>query len=301
MFSSKWSPDSLPDLTGKVVVVTGGNSGVGAETVEVLAKKGATVYLGARSKSKADAAMKEMKSRVPNGDIVFLPMDLSDFSTVKSAASTFLAKETHLDYLFLNAGIMGPAYSENKEGIEMQWATNYMGHWLLLRELLPILQTSASEGRDVRVVSVSSVGHKLFTIPEGIKFDEINLKDKAPMVRYGQSKLANILLAKELTRRYPAIKAYGVHPGPVRTNLASGTDGTLLGIIGAVAMIFVGINVHDGALTQLHCLSDDCTKESGSYYVPYGKKTSPSKTAEDPELAKKVWDWTDERFKKLGY
>ncbi|KAM0421182.1 hypothetical protein ACHAPT_011074 [Fusarium lateritium] len=230
MPSSNFSPDSLPDLTSRVYLVTGGNAGIGKSTVVALASRGAKVYMGARSEAKATATIAEIKSQLPSAQILFLPLDLSSFKSVVSAATKLCNDETSLHGLINNAGIMGVPFSFTEDGYEIQFQTNYLSHWLLTFHLLPLLQSTASKSpKDtVRVVNVTSDGHVRFPPKGGIDFSNPSLEKENAMTRYGQSKLANILHATQLHAIYgPTQKGDGtgqgtictaaVHPGHIDT------------------------------------------------------------------------------------
>lgn len=252
MPSSKFSPEALPDLHGRVYVVTGGNAGMcvqcytpprasltqqvlnrGKATVVGLASHGARVYMGARSEAKALGAISTIRKELPSADVVFLPLDLSSLSSVVAAAETVKRKETALHGLVNNAGIMGVPFARTADGFETQWQTNYVGHALLTHHLLPLLHATADAvgpAKDaVRIVNVTSDGHARFPPKEGVRLADTALEDESAMTRYGQSKLANILHAGELARRYgpqldQAIDAQtgkiwvaAVHPGHIDT------------------------------------------------------------------------------------
>lgn len=134
-----FTPKSLPDLSGRIYLVTGGNAGIGYETVTHLAAKGAKVYIGARSKIKGSTAIDLIKKTLPDADISLLHLDNMDLSSVVAAAKEFSRKETKLHGLVNNAGIMALPFEESRDGWESQWQTNYISHWLLTHHLLPTL------------------------------------------------------------------------------------------------------------------------------------------------------------------
>ncbi|KAL1979101.1 hypothetical protein VTN96DRAFT_6848 [Rasamsonia emersonii] len=318
MPSSKFSADSLPDLKGKVFLVTGGNAGIGKATVIGLASHGATVYMGARNESKALAAIQEIKKELPTADIRFLGMDLTTLESVVAAARDLRSKESVLHGLVNNAGIMGVPFSKTDDGYEVQFQTNYLSHWLLTYHLLPLLlSTARSAGPGaVRIVNVTSDGHALFTNKKGIDFDNIDLESSSSMTRYGQSKLANILHAKELHKRYGPgadgeeggeIWVAAVHPGHIDTDLnkQATANGPPI-VLRALTSVFRCLGVLDeqakGALSSLFAVASPEFKQqdSGSYVVPYAKIGTPSQAARDPVLAEKLWTWTVEELRKKG-
>ncbi|KZV80273.1 NAD(P)-binding protein, partial [Exidia glandulosa HHB12029] len=159
----KWTAKDMPDCTGKVFIVTGGNSGIGLETVKELLKKGGKVYLAARSQSKADEAIEQLATDIGK-KAIFLELDLGSLSSVKRAAQTFIDLEPRLDGLINNAGVMGsPADMLTSEGYDLQFGTNVLGHWYFTKLLLPVLvATSDAHPEDKpRVIHVSSNGHRM--------------------------------------------------------------------------------------------------------------------------------------------
>jgi len=198
------------DLKGKVVIVTGGYSGIGLETVRALAAAGASVTVPARDTEKANAALAGMP-----GDIRIAPMDLSDIASVRRFASGFASNNTALDLLINNAGVMACPEMRVGPGWELQFGTNHMGHFALATTLLPLLQRTESP----RVVALSSTGHKL----SDIRWDDPNWTDGSydKWKAYGQSKTANSLFALGLNARLAESggMAFAVHPGGIFTPL----------------------------------------------------------------------------------
>lgn len=310
-----FDPSSLSDLTGKVFLVTGGNAGIGYQTILHLARKNATVYMGCRSALKGRNAIASIQKLVPEADINLLVLDHMDLSSVGSAAKAFASKEPKLHGLINNAGIMAVPFEKSKDGYESQWQTNYLSHFLLTQHLLPTLLATARSSRpgEVRIVNVTSVGHSHFAPKAGIEFEDINQEKGGVWSRYGMSKLANVLHAKELNRLYGPngvkkeegeIWTAAVHPGNIYTDLSK--NATYFGIsspIMAKVLNLLGafIPVEQGAYTSVFCAaSEGMTREgSGAYFVPFGKMAKPSRNAQDGELAAKLWGWTvDELAKK---
>jgi NAD(P)-dependent dehydrogenase (short-subunit alcohol dehydrogenase family) len=294
----------IPSLAGKVILVTGGNAGLGKVSIKNLAKYGkpAKIYMAARNADKAQAAIDDIKQVVPDANIVPLQLDLTSFESIKSAARTFLSQADRLDVLMLNAGIMATAPGQTKEGYEIQFGTNHVGHFLLTKLLLPILRSTAAkpEKPDVRVVVLTSAG---LGLAPAVGFDESWVRSDGSAVmtwtRYGQSKLANALMARELARRYPEITSVAVHPGTVNTNL--GDPFQQSGIVGRVAMMLVSpflATPENGARNQLWATVSPDVK-NGEYYMPVGTVGWGRGTvnARSDELAKKVWEWTEGELK----
>lgn len=195
------------DLTGKVALVTGGNSGIGLETVKALASQGAGVVVGARDAGKA--------ADLPS-NTTFIPLDLADPDSVDAFAGRFLAEHDRLDLLFNNAGLFRvPSLQKDKRGYELQFGVNHLGHFQLTGLLWPALKNAGG----ARVIVLSSIGHRRM----GVQLDDVNFEKHPydPMMAYGQSKTANVLFAVELDRlgKQYGVRAFSVHPGGVMTDI----------------------------------------------------------------------------------
>jgi NAD(P)-dependent dehydrogenase (short-subunit alcohol dehydrogenase family) len=319
----KFDPDQdIPSLDGKVILVTGGesrpilrrkrtalmgdsgNGGIGKETVFRLAKHNATIFLCCRSISKGENAAKEIKAIVPEARIELLELDLSSFASIANGVSHFLSKTERLDILINNAGIFNVADGKTAEDYDVYFGTNYMGPALLTKLLLTTLSKTAEEaGSDVRIVNVSSAGHS-FSHAKGINLEDTALQRSSFLTKYGQSKLGNVLHAKELARRYPQIITVSLHPGEANSGI--GDDfrkrSTAFRVIYKILAPVVLGPVEQGAKNSLWCATVDRDAiESGAYYVPIGKKATGSKHTQDTELAQKLWEWTEAEFGKHGY
>ncbi|KAF2202133.1 oxidoreductase [Delitschia confertaspora ATCC 74209] len=308
----KFNPQTdIPELEGKVIFVTGGNTGLGKQTILYLAQHNPRkIYLAARTASKATSAIKDIKAAVPSVHITHIPLDLTSFSSIKQAASLFLSQETRLDILINNAGVMATPYSLTTDNYEIQFGTNHMGHALLTKYLLPTLEATAKlPGSDVRIINVSSLGH--YAAPTaGIIFDQRTLEKKHTFTRYGQSKLANILFTRELARRYPSITSVSLHPGVIVTDLyasiaAYSVLGWLLAIYRFLAPILPGHyrDARGGALCQTWAAAGARKEElvNGGFYKPIGKLGGESRKAGGDGLAKKLFEWTESEFEKKGF
>jgi NAD(P)-dependent dehydrogenase (short-subunit alcohol dehydrogenase family) len=323
LFGGPFNPDrDIPSLAGKVLIITGANAGLGYESLIQLAKHSPDkIYLCARSKAKYDAAMKGITAAVPNAAsfVKYLELDLASLSSVAAAADVFSAENTRLDILMNNAGIMAQPPALTKDGYEIQFGTNHVGHHLLTKKLLPILQkTAASEpNADVRIINLTSEGHKFAPKPTGF-IPETCTTDMASyntFTRYGQSKLANILFTNELVRRYPAITSVSIHPGGVATGLSTSFAEAHPWVRFALMPVWkmVATQPSVGAYNQTWASvapvegKAGTVKEGlkavkqGAYYVPVTKKGSITKFAQDGELSKQLWEWTEEELKKHGY
>ena len=304
MTKSNWKASEIQNLKGKVAIVTGANSGIGFITALELAKHDAKVYLACRSKSKGLKALKCIKERYSQANVVFGKLDLSSLESVHEFTNFVLSRESKIDLLVNNAGIMAiPELGLTKDGFEMQMGTNHLGHFALTGLILPLLAKSP-EGR---VVNVTSNRHRT----NGTKFDLENLdyskggyeKWKA----YGDSKLANLLFIKELDKRVQKaglhITASASHPGLASTNLIhSGVaaKGTVLGIIMDLVTPFLFQSEAMGALPSLYAATSEKIIRNG-YYGPdgkdekkgYPKLVSSSELANDDNFARELWETSE--------
>lgn len=292
----------IPSLKDKVILVTGGSSGLGKQSVLDLAKhEPKQIWLGARNATKAQAAIDEIKAEVPDANIKFLEIDLESFASVRNAAKTLLTDgPDRLDILLLNAGIMAMPASTTKEGYELQFGTNHMGHALLTKLLLePLLLKTASQHGTARVVVLSSAGHAMAPTG-GIAFDSLKTTGESmnTWYRYGQSKLANVLFAKELARRYPALTVASVHPGVIKTNLGTpfqSTGSWIMTSIVAVFSMIASVDIATGTKNQLWAATSEHVV-SGTYYAPVGMTGKGSAETKDEALAEKLWEWTEKEL-----
>ncbi|CAK7214964.1 hypothetical protein SCUCBS95973_002315 [Sporothrix curviconia] len=299
---AKFTAASLPSLRGKIYLVTGGNAGIGKATVTALASHGARVYMGARSVQKAEAAIKDIKAVASDADIRILQLDLNNLSSVVAAAKKFKASETELHGLINNAGVMGTEFSMTADGFESQF------------QVSAITPTQGA----VRIVNVSSAGHNIFTLKEGVRLEDTSLKAEGSMTRYGQSKLANILHSKQLNQLYGTkrdVKAHpaeiwtaSVHPGTVSTELlnkASGAGPHMVRQVATNVGSFLGLFVNEatGALSSLWAAAspDFQRKDSGGYAVPPGKIGTSSAKSNDMDLAARLWAWTEKALGDKGF
>ncbi|KKK20448.1 putative short-chain dehydrogenase [Aspergillus rambellii] len=299
-------PDrDIQDLSEKVVLVTGGNTGLGKETIRQLLKHNPRqVFLAARSEAKARNAIGELESGTSKGlKISWLPLDLASNTSIENAVKEFQAESSRLDILILNAGVMALPLGETDMGHEIQLGTNYIGHFLLTRLLLPTLLKTAEEPQsDVRVVTLSSIGHNL--APSFLTIlNQRRLKDTNANTRYGASKVANILFAAELARRHPSIRSVSVHPGIILTDLY--TPFSEQSILAAASTRVIGLfasSVYEGALNQLWAAAGAKREElvNGGYYMPVGILKSRNKYARSKDMGKHLWDWTEAELRIAG-
>ena len=213
-----WSTSNIPDQSGRIVLVTGANSGLGFETARTLLAKGATVIMGCRSRNKAITAKKKLLMEVNTGSVELLDLELSDLRQVKRAVGEVNSKYDRLDLLVNNAGLMAPPYTLSKQGFEIQFAVNHLSHMMLTLMLLPLL----SQRAESRVVTVSSGAQYMGKI----NWDDLQgVKNYDRWAAYSQSKLANVMFALELDKRFrktgKRLSSLVAHPGIARTNLQS--------------------------------------------------------------------------------
>jgi NAD(P)-dependent dehydrogenase (short-subunit alcohol dehydrogenase family) len=297
-----WTPDKLPDLKGRTYAITGGNSGLGLEAAKILASKGARVVITARSDAKAKAALEVIRSAIPSADVDYVLLDLADADSIRAAAEKLRQACPRLDALINNAGVMQTPEIRTSEGFELQLATNHLGHFRLNSLLFPLLESSSG-----RIVPVSSIAHRFGKIALD---DLMSTKSYDPMVAYGQSKLANIMYGFELQRRLSArgssVVSIPCHPGYAATNLQTagvGMDGgsTMWRWMYKVTNVLLAQSAERGSYPLVLAAADP-DAEPGAYYGPtrFGDargavgKSFVSGTAKDEEVARKLWEKTEE-------
>lgn len=271
------------DLSDQTFLVTGCNSGLGLETTRVLARRGATVLGTARTEGKAQHACESI-----DGDAVPLVCDLADPSSVRCCVASVRDRGRPLDAIVANAGVMALPQLQQAYGYERQFFTNHVGHFMLVTGLLDQL---AEHGR---VVMLSSSAHTRAPA-EGVRFDDLSGDGTYdPWTAYGQSKLANLLFARELAGRFQGTGrvANAVHPGVIRTNLARHLHPLLQRALSVASPLLLK-SIPQGAATQIYAaVHPDAAKLNGEYLVDCNV-SAPSQTAHDPHLASRLWDVTE--------
>jgi NAD(P)-dependent dehydrogenase (short-subunit alcohol dehydrogenase family) len=276
------------DLAGRTILITGVNSGLGAESMRVLASRGARILGTARTMEKARAACEA----IPGGRATPFAVELTDFDSVVACAEAVRALDTPLDVIMCNAGIMALPKLEQVNGIEKQFATNHLGHFLLVNRLRAPLE-AAPQGR---VVVLSSLGYR-WAPPSGIEFDNLSgaRGEYDPNRAYGQSKLANGLFSTELARRLAGTNATSnsVHPGVINTNLGRHFERWKRVAAGVIGWTFMK-SVEAGAATQCYVSTYPAlSKTTGLYFADCNPQVPGPRLTEDV-LAARLWAVSEE-------
>jgi NAD(P)-dependent dehydrogenase (short-subunit alcohol dehydrogenase family) len=307
--SDKWNTADIPDQSGRTALVTGANSGLGLQTAKALAEAGATVLLGCRNAERAAAAEREIHAVAPDATVEVVELDLSDLASVERAAGEVAGRPEPLDLLINNAGVMAPPRRETKDGFELQFGTNHLGHFALTGRLIESLLSAPAP----RVVNVSSIAHRAGKMD----FDDLNWENGySRWPAYGRSKLANLLFTQELARRAEAagtnLIAAASHPGYASTNLQ--TNGPGMGALGVIAKpimrvsnVFLGQSDAKGALPSLYAATAPDV-EGDDYFGPDGigeqrghpKKVGRNARASDPVVAEQLWK-VSEQLTGVGF
>ncbi|RDY05780.1 Short-chain dehydrogenase TIC 32, chloroplastic, partial [Mucuna pruriens] len=291
------------DGSGLTAIVTGASSGIGAETTRVLALRGVHVIMAVRNLVAANNVAEAILKEFPTAQIHVMELDLSSFSSVRKFVSQFISSALPLNILINNAGIFATPFTLSEDNIELQFATNHVGHFLLTNLLLDIMKKTTHESKKQgRIVYVSSYAHQ-FSHRGGIPFDKINDKSSyKKYLAYVQSKLANILHANELARRLKEdgadITVNSLHPGVIVTNIFR--YNTVFIVIAGVVAKLVGFalkNVQQGASTTCYvALHPQVEGISGEYFADNNIARASSQ-GRDIDLAKKLWDFSMDLIK----
>ncbi|XP_010529609.1 PREDICTED: short-chain dehydrogenase TIC 32, chloroplastic-like isoform X2 [Tarenaya hassleriana] len=297
-FSSRSTAEEVThgvDGTGLTAIVTGASSGIGVETARVLALRGVHVVMAVRNTSAGAKVKEDIINQVPGAKVEVMELDLSSMESVRKFASEYISSGRPLNILINNAGIMACPFMLSKDNVELQFATNHLGHFLLTNLLLDTMKNTSRESRrEGRIVNVSSDAH-LFTYKEGIRFDKITDEPSySRTTAYAESKLCNILHANELSEQLKEdevnITANSLHPGGIMTNLFH-HSGIINGIVQAVGK-YVLKSVPQGAATTCYvALHPQVGGATGEYFKDsnIGK---PSSCTKDSDLAKKLWEFS---------
>ncbi|OMB94101.1 short-chain dehydrogenase [Mycobacterium colombiense] len=294
---AKWTTADIPDQTGRVAVITGANTGLGYETALALADHGAHVVLAVRNLDKGKDAAARITAQSPHADVALAELDLTSLASVRTAAEQLRSAHDRIDLLINNAGVMYTPKSNTKDGFELQFGTNHLGHFaftgLLLDRLLPVAGS--------RIVTVSSVGHRILA---DIHFDDLQWERRYNRVAaYGQAKLANLLFTYELQRRlapHGTTIAAAAHPGMSDTELMRNMPAPLVGAFARIAPL-VAQNPAMGALPTLRAATDPAVL-GGQYYGPdglgqtrgYPKIVGSSAKSHDVDRQRRLWAISEE-------
>ncbi|KAI1291720.1 Retinol dehydrogenase 14 [Halotydeus destructor] len=279
-------------LDGKVAIVTGANTGIGLETARDLVRRGARVVLACRSVERATEAAKDIVASGGNaGAIRVMQVDIASLKSVRAFCHQFVTTEQRLDILVLNAGMVPPPGKYlTEDNIELQFAANHLGHFLMTRLLMDILTTSGAS----RVIAVSSLLHHFGSIDlDNMANYEKSVPD--PSVTYSATKLANVLMVKELTRRYTAhngVTFNALHPGLVRTQINRQTPWYIKNFLQPLAYMWAKDSVA-GAQTTIYLAVDSSLDHVSGQYFADCKQVPSSKLSNDEQLATKLWSLSE--------
>ena len=293
---AKWTAADIPDQTGRVAVVTGANTGLGYETASALADHGAHVVLAVRNLDKGKDAAARITVKSPHADVALQELDLTSLESIRAAADQLRSDHDRIDLLINNAGVMYTPKATTRDGFELQFGTNHLGHFaftgLLLDRLLPVAGS--------RIVTVSSIGHR---IRADIHFDDLQWERTYSRVgAYGQAKLANLLFTYELQRRLAprgTTIAVAAHPGGSRTELTRNLPAFVAAISSVIEPLFQDAAM--GALPTLRAATDPDVI-GGQYFGPdgfaqtrgYPKVVASSRRSQDIDLQRRLWAVSEE-------
>src|SRR6516164_282906 len=294
IMNAKWTSDDVPGQHGRLAVVTGANTGLGFETAQVLAARGASVVLAVRDTEKGKRAAARIAGTAPGADVMVQHLDLASLDSVRAAAGELRARHPRIDLLINNAGVMFTPQQATRDGFELQLATNHLGHFALTGLLLPqMLPVPGS-----RVVTVSSTAHR---IRARINFDDLQSeRSYSRVAAYSQSKLANLMFTYELARRLSAAGttiAVAAHPGLAGTELTRNTPA----IAAFLYARLLSQTPAMGALPTLRAATDPGVL-GGQYYGPggffgargYPKPAESSRRSRDTAIQRRLWTVSEE-------
>ncbi|KDQ62478.1 hypothetical protein JAAARDRAFT_30374 [Jaapia argillacea MUCL 33604] len=297
--ASKFNVEDIPDLSGKIIIVTGANTGIGKETARALLAHNAKVYIACRSKDKAEQAIKDLKEETGK-EAIFLKLDLADLKAIKASVEEFTSKEKELHVLFNNGGVMIPPIDMiTADGYDLQFGTNVLGHWYFTKLLLPTLLATAKttpEGK-VRIVNTSSSAHLMGSLNFNAFKDGPARKKVGTGSLYAQSKYGNIVVANEFVRRYgdQGIVSTSLNPGNIKTDLQRYAP--------SIATKLMGWMLYPapyGALTQLWAgTSAEGLDLNGKFLIPWARVGPVKPSTGDPKLGRDLWEWLEEQVKDI--
>jgi NAD(P)-dependent dehydrogenase (short-subunit alcohol dehydrogenase family) len=296
--AAHWTAADVPDQAGRLVVVTGANSGLGLVDSRELARAGATVVMAVRDTEKGDRAADQIRGEVPNAELSVEALDLADLASVRAFTERFDGQHERLDLLINNAGLMAAPRRQTTDGFESQFGTNHLGHFALTGLLLPKLLAAP----EPRVVTETSTGHRMGRI----KFDDLQGERRYfRWLAYGQSKLANLMFAFELQRRATeagtALKSMAAHPGYTATNLQFAGPPAYERAVGHVLNRFFAQTPEMGALPTLYAATAP-DLPGGSFVGPdgpmeqrgYPKVVTAAGKAYNGEEWRRLWEVSEQ-------
>ena len=295
------------EIEGRYFLITGANTGLGKETVRVLAKHGGIVTIACRSVKKGQEAKEDILKQFPNANITVREIDVSSLKSVKKFAEEYIATGLPIHVLLNNAGIMACPLSYTVDGIETQFGTNHLGHFYLTQLLTPVLAASASKEKPARIVFLSSLGHIIWAPYEGILFDDLDAKKNYNQwTRYGQSKLCNLMSAAHFDKvlQDQNIRSISLHPGIIgETELMRHVD--FFGILSMMTatrvshwlQVIKSKTIPQGTSTTLVCALDPKV-EFGKYYFDCQLSNDVHELAFDAAIIEKLVKVSDELIAK---
>jgi NAD(P)-dependent dehydrogenase (short-subunit alcohol dehydrogenase family) len=299
---ARWTTTDIPDQTGRTILITGANSGLGLRSAEALAGAGARVLMACRNMQKAAEARTSVAAKATGPEPEVVALDLSDLTSVEACADRLTDDLDHIDVLMNNAGVMAVPLSRTPQGFEMQFGTNHLGHFALTGRLLPLLRQAPA----ARVITVSSFGHK----PGRIRWDDPNWETGRyhAWPAYFQTKLANLLFTAELERQareaMSSLLAAAAHPGYAATNLSAsgpGSSGRIMHFGAEMTDRLLGQPDHKGALPQIYAATMPDVG-GNDYWGPdgfleqrgYPKKVGRTNRASDADAARRLWKLSED-------
>ncbi|KAF8961484.1 hypothetical protein BDZ97DRAFT_2029761 [Flammula alnicola] len=299
---SRFNPNNIRDLSGKVIIVTGANTGIGKETAKALLAHNAKVYIAVRNSDKGAQAIDDLKKETGK-EAIFLKLDLADLKSIKAAAEEFQSKEKELHVLFNNAGVMRPPVDQlTAQGYDLQFGTNVVSHFYFTKLLLPTLLAGAKSSPDSKshVVNTSSLASLLVKTVDfnTVKESLAARKKKGPSFLYNQSKFGNVLFSNELAQRYgdQGIISTSVNPGNLKSDLLRHVSA----IESKILNLLILYPVSYGALTQLWAgTSPQGTELNGKYLIPWARIRTGNPAAQDTKLASELWKWLEEQVENV--
>ena len=290
----------MADMNGKVVLVTGANTGIGKEAALALAKMGASIVIAARNRAKGERAAEEIE-RQTGQKPELIDLDLASFVSIRAAAATFLARHENLHVLVNNAGLVLETRTTTVEGFETTFGVNHLGHFLFTQLLLGALKKAAKEDGEARVVNVSSDAHRWAR--RGIDWDDLQAEKKyASFDVYAKSKLANIYFTRALARRLEGtgVTTNSLHPGVVATEFASSDDMGFFTSFGFKIVRPFLKSPAQGAATTIHLASAPELRGVTGKYFADSKPKHPMRIAQDDALAERLWVISEQLVKSAS-